>query len=301
MDGREDGMISIFDAVRAKVGANVELLEADLVDDALKLAPRCDVVIAVVGEGISRSGENNCVTTLDLPPGQMAFLEALHALQVPIVAVVLAGRSLSLEWLHQHAAAVLMAWHPGREGANAITDVLFGDVNPGGRLPVTFPRSVGQVPLYYNHKSTGRPLPANNRQHSRYQDQLDSPLYPFGYGLSYTRFEYKNLHVNLDPPGAVTISAEITNTGSRDGEEIVQLYIRDVAASISRPVKELKGFARLTLAPDETQTVHFRLTHDDLSFYDYTGQWVFEPGEYEVWVAPDSSAGLAGRFVLEVD
>ncbi len=271
MDGREDGMISIFDAVRAKVGANVELLEADLVDDALKLAPRCDVVIAVVGEGISRSGENNCVTTLDLPPGQMAFLEALHALQVPIVAVVLAGRSLSLEWLHQHAAAVLMAWHPGREGANAITDVLFGDVNPGGRLPVTFPRSVGQVPLYYNHKSTGRPLPANNRQHSRYQDQLDSPLYPFGYGLSYTRFEYKNLHVNLDPPGAVTISAEITNTGSRDGEEIVQLYIRDVAASISRPVKELKGFARLTLAPDETQTVHFRLTHDDLSFYDYTG------------------------------
>jgi beta-glucosidase len=298
LDGHEDGMLSIFDAMRAKVGTSVELIEADLVDDALKMAPLCDVVIAVVGEGISRSGENNCVTTLDLPPGQIAFLESLHALQVPIVAVVLAGRSLSLEWLHHHAAAVLMAWHPGREGARAITDVLFGDVNPSGKLPVTFPRSVGQVPIYYNHKSTGRPLPRHDRRHSRYQDQLDSPLYPFGYGLSFTRFEYKNLHISLDAPGTVAISAEITNAGTRAGDEIVQLYIRDVAASISRPVKELKGFARLSLAPGETQTVRFQLTQDDLSFYDYTGQWVFEPGEYEVWVAPDSCAGLAGRFVL---
>jgi beta-glucosidase len=301
LDGHEDGMLSIFDAIRAKVGDQAELIEADLVDDALKQVPRCDVVIAVVGEGIARSGENNCVTTLDLPPGQMAFLEALHALQVPIVAVVLAGRSLSLEWLHQHAAAVLMAWHPGREGANAIADVLFGDVNPSGKLPVTFPRSVGQVPLYYNHKSTGRPLPRHDRRYSRYQDQLDSPLYPFGYGLSFTRFEYKNLHLSLDSPGAVTISVEITNTGARAGDEIVQLYVRDLAASISRPVKELKGFIRLSLAPGETQTARFQLTHDDLSFYDYTGQWVFEPGEFSVWVGPDSQTGLVGRFTLDGD
>jgi beta-glucosidase len=301
LDGRADGMLSIFDAIQAKVGDHIELLEADLVDDALKLAPRCDVVIAVVGEGISRSGENNCVTTLDLPPGQMAFLESLHALQVPIVAVVLAGRSLALEWLHQHAAAVLMAWHPGTEGAKAITDALFGDINPGGRLPVTFPRSVGQVPLYYNQKSTGRPLPRHDRRHSRYQDQLDSPLYPFGYGLSYTRFDYKNLRISQNVPGIVTVSAEISNTGSRTGDEIVQLYIRDLVASITRPVRELKGFTRLALAPSETQTVRFQLTREDLSFYDYAGQWVFEPGEFEVWVAPDSSAGLAGQFVLRSD
>jgi beta-glucosidase len=299
LDGHQDGVLSILDAVRAKVGDSVEVLEADLVDDALKIAPCCDVVIAVVGEGISRSGENNCVTTLDLPPGQRAFLEALHALQVPVVTVVLAGRSLSLEWLHQHAAAVLMAWHPGTEGAGAITDVLFGDVNPSGKLPVTFPRSVGQVPIYYNHKSTGRPLPHQDRRHSRYQDQLDSPLYPFGYGLSFTRFDYQNLQISQETPDVVAISATITNSGSRAGDEIAQLYVRDRVASISRPVKELKGFVRLSLAPGETQTVRFQLTRDDLSFYDYAGQWVFEPGEFEIWVAPDSSTGLAGRFVLE--
>jgi len=301
LDGREDGMLSILDAVRIRAGAGVRLLNTDLVDDALKLAPECDAVIAVVGEGILRSGENNCVTTLDLPPGQLAFLEALHALQVPLVVVVLAGRSLALEWLHRNASAVLMAWHPGTEGAAAIADVLFGDVNPSGRLPVTFPRSVGQVPIYYNQKSTGRPLPRHDRRQTRYQDQLDSPLYPFGYGLSYTRFDYQNLRISQDEPGTVTVSAEITNMGSRAGDETVQLYVRDLVGSITRPVRELKGFARLALAPGETQTVRFQLTQEDLSFYDYTGQWVFEPGEFEVWIAPDSSAGLAGRFVLRSD
>jgi beta-glucosidase len=299
LDGCEEGVASIFECIRAKVEGDTSLLGTDLADDALKLAQRCDVVITVMGEGVSRSGENNSVTTLDLPPGQMAFLKALHAIQVPIVAVLLAGRPLALEWLHQNAAAVLMAWHPGTEGGRAIADVLFGDANPGGRLPVTLPRSVGQVPLYYNHKPTGRPLPRNNRQRSRYQDRLDSPLYPFGYGLSFTQFEYKNLQITLESPCEVKISAEITNTGSRAGDEIVQLYICDVIASISRPVKELKGFARLSLAPGETQTVLFRLTRDDLSFYNQEGQWVFEPGEYHVFVSPDASNGLAGRFVIE--
>lgn len=298
MDGREDGMLSIRDAVRAKVGDSATLIEAELVDDALKLAPQCDVVIAVMGEGIGRSGENNCVTTLDLPPGQLAFLQALHALQVPFVAIVLAGRPLALEWLHHHAAAVLMAWHPGTEGAAAIADVLFGNVNPSGKLPVTFPRSVGQVPIYYNHKSTGRPLPTDDRRHTRYQDQLDSPLYPFGYGISYTTFDYRDLQISQETPGTVTISAKITNTGSCAGDEIVQLYIRDTVASISRPVKELKGFKRLSLAPSESQTVQFRLTQDDLAFYNYTGQLVCEPGEFQVWVAPDSCTGLEGHFVL---
>lgn len=296
LDGCEDEVLSIQDCIRAKVEADTEIIDVDLVDDALKLVSQCDVVIAVMGEGILRSGENNCVTTLDLPPGQMAFLEALHAIQVPLVVVLLAGRPLALEWLHQHAAAVLMAWHPGTEGGKAVADVLFGDANPSGKLPVTFPRSVGQVPIYYSQKSTGRPLPRNNRRYSRYQDLLDSPLYPFGYGLSFTRFEYRNLQITLETPDAVTISAEITNVGSRAGDEIVQLYIRDVVGSISRPVKELKGFVCLSLLPGETHTVMFRLTQDDLSFYNYEGQWIFEPGEYHVWVAPNANAGLEGRF-----
>jgi len=298
LDGVETAVVPVFDAICAKVMDDVEVVGADLVDDALKFASRCDVVIAVMGEGISRSGENNCVTTLDLPPGQQVFLEALHAIQVPLVAVILAGRPLALEWLHQHAAAVVMAWHPGTEGGHAIADVLFGDVNPSGKLPVTFPRHVGQVPLHYNHRATGRPLPPNDRHYSRYQDLLDSPLYPFGYGLSFTQFEYKNLQIAMESPELVRISADITNTGSRNGDEIVQLYIRDVAASISRPVKELKGFSRLSLVPGETQTVQFQLSQDDLGFYNQDGDWTFEAGEFQVWVASNAADGLAGQFVI---
>lgn len=299
LDGDEASVVSIADRIRAAVDRSVTIRTAELVDDALTRARHCDVVIAVVGEGVSRSGEDHCITTLDLPPGQQAFLDALHALQVPTVVVVLAGRPLALEPVHRSATAILMAWHPGTEGAQAIADVLFGDTAPSGKLPVTFPRTVGQVPLYYNHKPTGRPLPPGDRRHSRYTDQLDSPLYPFGYGLSYTRFEYSNLHITPDDSPAVIIRADVTNTGPRAGEEIAQLYVRDLVASISRPVKELKGFARLALAPGETQTVSFRLTRDDLSFYNAQGERVFEPGEFAVWVGPDSSCGLTGTFVID--
>ncbi len=298
LDRHEDSIISILEAVREKVGVGVNILEAEMVDDALKIAPLCDVVIAVVGEGAGRSGENNCITTLDLPPGHQAFLEALHTIQVPTVTVVLAGRPLALGLADQHSAALLMVWHPGTEGARAIAGVLFGDINPSGKLPVTFPRNVGQIPLHYNHRPTGRPLPRNDRHHSRYADAPDSPLYPFGYGLSYTQFEYRDLRIAVQPSRDVTISAEITNTGSWVGDEIVQLYVRDVVASISRPVKELKGFSRLSLKPGETQTAVFTLTPDDLSFYDQTGQWVFEPGTFQVWVGPHSNTGLAGEFVI---
>ncbi|MBN1562261.1 MAG: glycoside hydrolase family 3 C-terminal domain-containing protein, partial [Anaerolineae bacterium] len=280
-----------------KVGDTVEILHTELVDDALKIAPRCDMVIAVVGEGIGRSGENNCITTLDLPPGQQAFLASLHAIQVPLVTVVLAGRPLALTWADQHAAALLMTWHPGTEGGKAIADVLFGDINPSGKLPVTFPRNVGQVPLHYNSRPTGRPLPRNDRKHSRYADAPDSPLYPFGYGLSYTQFEYENLQVAVNAPEQVSVSATIKNVGSRAGDEIVQLYIRDVVASISRPVKELKRFTRLSLEPGAAQTVTFQLTPDDLSFYDQTGSWVCEPGTFQVWVGPHANADLTGEFI----
>lgn len=297
LDGVEKAVVSVLDRVREKAGAGVTVRTAELWDDALKQAPRCDVVIAVMGEAISRSGEDNCVTTLDLPPGQQAFLDALHALQVPTVVVLLAGRSLALERVHQTANAILMAWHPGTEGAQAIADALFGDVNPSGKLPVTFPRTVGQVPLYYNHRPTGRPLP-RDRRHTRYADQLDTPLYPFGYGLSYTEFEYRDLRVTPDGPTSVSVSAEVANVGDRAGDEIVQLYIRDCVASLSRPVKELKGFARVSLAPGESQTVTFRLTEAELGFYDARGQWTFEPGEFDVWIGPDSTRGLAGQFTI---
>ncbi len=250
-----------------------------------------------MGEAIVRSGEDNCVTSLDLPPGQQAFLDALDALQVPTVVVLLAGRSLALARVDQTASAILMAWHPGTEGAQAIADALFGDANPSGKLPVTFPRTVGQVPLYYNHHPTGRPLP-RDRRHTRYADQLDTPLYPFGFGLSYTEFAYRDLRITPDGPSAVTVSAEVANVGARAGDEIVQLYIRDRVASISRPVKELKGFERVSLAPGEAQTVTFRLTEADLGFYDAHGRWTFEPGEFAVWVGPDSARGLAGEFWL---
>ncbi|NLX09163.1 MAG: beta-glucosidase [Chloroflexi bacterium] len=298
LDGHEDSVVSILDRVRETVDSAAQIRTSELADDALWQARHCDVVIAVVGEAVSRSGEDNCITTLDLPPGQTAFLEALFALQVPVIVVVLAGRPLALESIHRQAAAVLMAWHPGTEGGRAVADVLFGDANPSGKLPVTFPRTVGQVPLYYNHRPTGRPLPPRDRRHSRYVDQLDSPLYPFGYGLSYTEFAYNNLRIVPAGPQAVMVSAEITNTGTRAGEEIVQLYVRDRVASLSRPVKELKGFARLALAPGETQTVTFELTEQELSFYDTEGCRVFEPGEFDVWVGPDSTGGLAGQFVI---
>ena len=297
-DGHKESVVSVLDAIREKVGATTEILHTELVDDALKIAPRCDAVIAVVGEGIARSGENNCTTTLDLPPGQQSFLEALHAVQVPIVTVILTGRPLALGWANQHTNAILVAWHPGTEGGRVIADTVFGDNNPSGKLPVTFPRNVGQVPLHYNYRATGRPLPRNDRHHSRYADAPDSPLFPFGYGLSYTEFEYRDLRIVVDAAREVSVSVEVTNTGSCPGDEIAQLYIRDVVARISRPVKELKGFARLSLSPGETQKVMFHLAEEDLSYYDQAGNLVFDPGKFKVWVGPNSNAGLEDELIL---
>jgi beta-glucosidase len=203
--------------------------------------------------------------------------------------------------LAENADAVLMAWEPGTMGGAAIADVLFGDENPSAKLPVSFPRTVGQVPLYYSHKSTGRPLP-RNRHFSRYLDALDTPLYPFGYGLSYTTFEYSRLVVTpASSPvgGPITVLAAVTNTGTRAGEEIVQLYIRDCVASMVRPVKELKGFQKIHLEPDQTQIVEFTLGPDELGFYGRDNTWVVEPGAFQVWVGPNSSEGLEGAFRLE--
>ena len=197
---------------------------------------------------------------------------------------------------------VLFAWHPGITGGLGVADILFGDVNPSGRLPITFPRSTGQIPLYYNHPPTGRPMNANSRRHSRYVDSLDSPLFPFGFGLSYTTFEYSNLRALSAPQTAgITVSVEVANTGERAGTTVAQCYVRDCVASVARPVRELKGFERVSLEAGEKKTIVFRLGPEELSYLDDNGNAVLEPGRFQVWVGEDSNAELGTEFELTPD
>ncbi|HUP49783.1 MAG TPA: fibronectin type III-like domain-contianing protein, partial [Thermoanaerobaculia bacterium] len=193
--------------------------------------------------------------------------------------------------------AIVWPWFPGTQGGHALADVLFGDVNPSAKLPITFPRSVGQIPIYYNHLPTGRPEDPELKYTSKYIDSPNDPLYPFGHGLSYTTFEYSDLRVTGGESGPITVSAAIRNGGGRAGDEIVQLYINDPVASVSRPVRELKGFQRVTLAPGQSRRVEFTLRKDDLEFW-HEGRWVFEPGTFRVWIAPSSVSGLEGKFEL---
>lgn len=305
MDGVDTDAVSVYDGIKAKLtpGTHLWATEPEF-DHALQACSSSQYIVAVVGEHPDRSGESHSTSTLDLPPGHEAFLKALREYDIPLIVVVIAGRPLSIKWLHDLADAVLYAWHPGIEGGHAIADVLFGDVNPSAKLPVTFPRTVGQVPIYYNHKPTGRPLPVTGRGPSRYADLPNSPLYPMGYGLSYTTFAYANLRVTpgnmTTKGGAVRVSAIITNTGSREGTEIVQLYVRDNLASLSRPVRELKGFSRVHLKPGENREVSFDLTAADLAFTGRDGKSVIEPGTFKVWIAPSSDAGLEGTFDVMV-
>ena len=212
------------------------------------------------------------------------------------------GRPLSINWIAENVPSILETWFAGTQAGNAIADVLFGDVNPGGKLPVTFPRSVGQVPLYYNHKNTGRPPDANNKYTSKYLELPWTPLFPFGYGLSYTQFKFTNLQLSaprIRPDGSLTATVELENTGQRAGDEVVQLYIRDVAASITRPVKELKGFQRITLQPGEKKRVEFKLTARELGFYNREMRFVVEPGEFRVMVGPNSVELIESKFEVE--
>jgi len=235
----------------------------------------------------------------------------VHETGTPIVMVVMAGRPLEIGPLLDAASAVLMAWHPGTMGGPAIADVLFGDYSPSGKLPVSWPRTVGQIPIYYNHKSTGRPwldpfkMPGPGRGGgyiTGYFDLPQTPQFPFGYGLSYTQFEYSNLRADpqrISLGKTVHISARITNAGSRPGDEIAQLYIRDMVSSIPRPVRELKGFQRVTLAPGQSQVVGFDLSTDSLAFHNVDMKRVTEPGRYRVWVSGDSATGQPAEFEIE--
>jgi beta-glucosidase len=229
----------------------------------------------------------------------LELVKAIVATGKPTVVVLMNVRPLAINWLAENAPAVLETWFAGTQAGNAIADVLFGDVNPGGKLPVTFPRSVGQVPIYYNHKNTGRPPDAANKYTSKYLDSAWTPLYPFGYGLSYTQFKFSNLRLSapsIRPNGEIKVSVDVENTGRRAGDEVAQLYIRDMAASITRPVRELRGFERISLKPGEKRTVEFRLTSEHLGFYNRDMRFAVEPGEFRVYVGPNSAEGLEAKF-----
>jgi len=315
-DGRKEDAVTLLDGVRAKVskttrvtyakGCDISGSGADekaSIDEAIRTVRESDAAVVVVGESSEMTGEAASRSSLDLPGRQLELVQALVATGKPLVVVLINGRPLTINWIADKAPAILETWFGGVQAGNAIADVLFGDAAPGGKLPVTFPRSVGQIPLYYGHKNTGRPPDPANKYTSKYLDVPVTPLYPFGFGLSYTSFKLTNLRLSapaIQSDGRITVSADIENVGARTGDEVVQLYIRDVVASVTRPLKELKGFERITLKPGEKRRVEFVLTSEHLGFYDRNLRFVVEPGEFKVFVGPNSVEGLEASFrVLE--
>lgn len=277
----------------------------ELLDEALSVASQADVIVAAVGESSEMSGESSSRTNLEMPDAQRDLLIALKKTGKPIVLVYFAGRSTVMTWEQENFPAILNVWFGGSEAADAICDVVFGDVSPSGKLTTTFPKNVGQIPLYYNHLNTGRPLEAGkwfSKFRSNYLDIDNDPLYPFGYGLSYTTFRYGDLQLSnnsMNEKGKITASVTVTNTGNYDADEIVQMYIRDMVGSVARPVKELKGFERIHLKKGESRTVSFDITAEQLKFYNSTLNWACEPGEFEVMVGGNSRDVQTKKFSLQ--
>jgi beta-glucosidase len=269
------------------------------IEDAVNVARQADVVVMFLGEPGGMTGEASSRAFLDLPGKQEQLLEAVVATGKPVVLVLESGRPLDIRWAAEHVPAIIQAWYPGTEAGNAIADVLFGEVAPSGRLPISWPRSVGQIPVYYNHKNTGRPS-SPDRWHTSYLDESKEPLFPFGYGLSYTTFSYSNLRVlspQITPAGILHVEATVRNTGRSVGTEVAQLYVHDRVAPSSPRVRELKGFQRITLQPGESRKVEFTVKAHDLGAYDPNMKWVVPPGTFDVWVAPNAAAeGAAGTF-----
>jgi beta-glucosidase len=320
-DGQDQDVVTILDGIRAAVPGGVKVVHAPGVaidvktlmpgaardaradraglEAAVKLARGAQAVVLVLGETGEMSGEAASRTSLDLPGRQLDLAHAIMATGRPTAVVLINGRPLSIQSLAENAPAILEAWFPGTEAGHAVADVLFGKVNPGGKLPVTFPRSAGQEPLYYNHKNTGRPPDAKDKYTSKYLDVSWTPLFPFGHGLSYTEFKLSNLRLGaaqVSPTGTLDVSVDVANLGRRAGDEVVQLYVQDVVARVTRPVQELRGFERVTLEPGETRRVDFTLGPQDLGFYDRDMTWVVEPGEFRVRVSNSSVGGVTGTF-----
>ena len=276
-----------------------------LVAEAVAKARQADVVIACVGETEAFSGEASSRSDISLPDAEVELLKALKATGKPVVMVLVTGRPLTLEWEDEHMDAILCVWAPGSEGGHAAADILFGDANPSAKLTTSFPRNVGQLPLYYNHKNTGRPHGENEpftKFQSCYMDVLNGPLYPFGYGLSYTAYEYGPVTLStseMPRNGTATASVTVTNTGDRDGDEIVQLYIHDIYATSTRPVKELKGFKKVHIAAGQSVQVDFTITAEELSYYDHDLDWVCEPGDFDIFIGPDCQRGESARLTVK--
>jgi beta-glucosidase len=319
--GRDSDAVSVFDGIKAQ-DANTtftegcKMVDADLYDPANECpsvdtaavsaaAQGADQVVLALGETRGQSGEAEVRSDLKLPGHEQDIIDAVKQTGKPFTVVLFNGRPLDLTDVAAKSDAILEAWFPGVEAGNSIADVLFGKVDPGGKLPVSFPRSVGQVPIYYNHEPTGRPCDVGSKYNSRYRDILScQPLYPFGFGLSYTTFKLSNLqlssHTLSAKGGSITASVDVTNTGSRQGDEVAQLYIHDPVASISQPVRRLRGFERVTLDPGQTTTVNWKLDRSDVGFYDNSGNFVVEPGRIDVF-AGDSSAddGQTNSFTVQ--
>jgi len=320
-DGRPEDVVTVLQGIKNRVAAGTQVLYArgaGIEDtstggfaDAVATARRAKVAILVLGERHDMSGEAASRSSLGLPGVQQQLLEAVAATGTPVVLVLMNGRPLILEWAAEHVPAIVEDWFLGVESGNATAEVLFGDVNPSGRLPVTFPRAIGQIPLYYNHRNTGRP-PAAEKFTSKYIDVPVTPRYPFGYGLSYTTFAYRDLKVasrtttgsrdlqagpvRLGPTDTLSVVVSVANTGTREGTEVVQLYVRDEVASVARPVRELKGFSRVTLKPGEARRIELRLAARDLAFYGLDMKRTVEPGTFRVFVGPNSVEGLEAVF-----
>jgi beta-glucosidase len=282
------------------VEVNINTTDKSEFPEAIAVAKSADVVVMVLGEIGYQSGEGRSRTELGLPGVQQELLEAIYNVNKNIVLVLNNGRPLVLNWHEEHLPAIVEAWQLGTQSGNAIAQVLYGDYNPSGKLPMSFPRAVGQIPIYYNYKNTGRPtLPAPGKVFwSHYQDVENTPLYPFGYGLSYTTFEYSNLQAKAVSDKQVSVSVTLKNSGKFTGKEVVQLYIKDHYATVTRPVRELKGFELVSLEPNESKEISFTLTEKELGFYNNQGDFVLELGDFSIFIGGDSNAKLEAKITL---
>jgi beta-glucosidase len=319
--GRDDDAVSVFDAIKAQ-NANTTFVQGCTIADkeppnntpadecgsdagfaeAVDAASKADQIVLALGESRGQSGEAASRSDIDLPGLQQQLIDQIAALKKPFTVVLFNGRPLTLSKVAAASPAILEAWFPGTEAGNAVADVLFGKVNPGGKLPASFPRTLGQVPIYYNHEPTGRPCDVNSKYNSRYRDlPACDALYPFGFGLSYTKFTVSNLRLSthsVSRNGTVSVSMDVTNTGDRKGDDVAQLYINDPVASISQPVRRLRGFQRVTLDPGQKQTVTFKLDKSDFGFYDNRGKFVVEPGRIDVYGGDSSTADMKDSFTV---
>jgi beta-glucosidase len=316
--GEDADAVSVFTGLKAQnpkttFTEGCKMIDNDLYDPANECpsvdvaavtaaAKGADQVVLALGETRGQSGEAESRSVLDLPGRQQDLIDAVKATGKPFAVVLFNGRPLTLGKVADASPAILEAWFGGIEAGNAVADVVFGKVNPGGKLPVSFPQSVGQVPIYYNHEPTGRPCDVTSKYNSRYRDlKTCDPLYPFGYGLSYTSFDITHLQLSstsMAQRGSVLASVDVKNTGTREGDEVVQLYLHDPVASLSQPVRRLRGFQRVTLGAGESETVTFRLDAGDVGFYDNAGRFTVEPGQIDVYAGDSSKAELTDSFTV---